>query len=345
MKIIFMKPAALLLSSSVASHSCTSGNSTEQFKMPPQFLRSNKLVIKFLLMIFLVTLLTSCKKDISIKFPPAHISQVFIEGMLYPGKTPQIFISNSNPFFSSKITPQQVFARGALVKITNGATVDLLVPDSTYNKFRCRWEPFYRGNIPSQSGQTYTLEVNYEGKIYTASTTISQKKPVIDSVKYIADFTDSYGSHDGVIVTVTDNPGTKDYYRFQMNRIIDTSRHHAHVLDGFKNTCVSGPNEKFPVKDIGRNVFTDENADGQKIVMYIEVAYEYKKYDTGYVFIQSLDKNSAEFYKDLDEQLQAIYNPFVEPVFIHTKIPGAIGVFGSAVLSDSVLFIYPRKNP
>lgn len=37
--------------------------------------------------------------------------------------------------------------------------------------------------------------------------------------------------------------------------------------------------------------------------------------------------------------------PFVEPVFIKTKIKGAIGVFGSAVLSDSVLFIYPRKKP
>ena len=126
-----------------------------------------------------------------------------------------------------------------------------------------------------------------------------------------------------------------------MNQIIDTSRHHAHVLDKFINTCVSGPNEKFPVKDIGRIVFNDENADGQKIVMSIETTYEYKKFDTGWVFIQSLDKNSAEFYKDLDDQLQAIQNPFIEPVFINTKIKNAIGVFGSAVLSDSVRFIYP----
>jgi hypothetical protein len=289
--------------------------------------------------------LIACKKDINIKFPPGHNSQVFIEGMLYPGKVPQIFVSNSNPFFSAKVLPQQVFARGAVVKITSGATVDVLVPDSTFNKFRCRWEPFYRGNIPAQSGQTYTLEVSYAGKTYTASTTITQKKPKIDSIKYTPEFFDVYGGHDGVIITITDNPGTKDYYRFQMNRIIDTSIHHAHVLDGFKNTCVSGPAEKFPVKDIGRIVFTDENADGQKIVMSIEVAYEYKKNDTGWVFIQSLDKNSAEFYKNLDDQLQAIKNPFVEPVFLETKIPGAMGVFGSAVLSDSVRFVYPRKNP
>jgi hypothetical protein len=79
--------------------------------------------------------------------------------------------------------------------------------------------------------------------------------------------------------------------------------------------------------------------------MPIEVTYEYREGDSGWVFMQSLDRNSAEFYKDLDDQLQAIYNPFVEPVYIHTKIEGAIGVFGSAVLSDPVLFIYPQDNP
>jgi hypothetical protein len=299
----------------------------------------------FLFILTISLVLSACKKDITINFPPGHISQVFIEGMLYPGKTPQIFISKSNPFFSSKVLPQEVFARGAVVKITSGTTVDVLTPDSTFNKFRCRWEPYYRGNIPAAFGKTYTLEVTYEGKIYTAATTINQRKTIIDSIKYSASFNDSYGNHDGVIITITDLPGKGDYYRFQMNRMVDTAAHHAHVLGTFINTCVSGPAEKFPVKDIGRIVFNDDNADGQKIVMSIEVAFEYKKNDTGWVMIQSLDKNSAEFYTDLDEQLQAIYNPFVEPVFLHTKIPGAMGVFGSAVLSDSVLFVYPRKNP
>jgi Domain of unknown function (DUF4249) len=300
---------------------------------------------KLLLIITAVTLFPACKKDISINFPPDHNSRVFIEGILYPGQKPQIYISKSNPFFSSKVTPQQVFARGAVVKIKTGTTVDVLVPDSSFNKFRCRWEPHYRGKIAALAGKTYTLEVVYEGKTYTATTSITQKPVKINSIEYTPSFFDVYGSHDGVIVTITDNPGTQDFYRFQMNRIIDTSVHHAHVLDVFVNTCVSGPTEEFFVKDIGRIVFNDENADGKKIVMSIEVSFEYDKGDDGWVMIQSLDKNAAEFYKDLDDQLQAIQNPFVEPVFINSKIPGAIGVFGSAVLSDSVLFVYPRKNP
>jgi len=298
-----------------------------------------------ILAITLVSLsLAACKKDITINFPLDHHSKVFIEGMLYPGKVPTIFISTSNSFFNSRVSPQQVFARGAVTKITSGTTIDVLVPDSTYNKFRCRWEPFYRGNIAAEQGKTYTLEVSFEGKTYTATTTINQKAVAIESIVYTPEFFDVYGGHDGVIIKITDHPGRQDYYRFQMNRMIDNSVKHAHVLDGFINTCTSA-NELFPVTDIGRIVFTDENADGQKITMSIEVTYEYDKDDEGWVFIQSLDKNSAEFYKDLDDQLQAIYNPFVEPVFINTKIPGAIGVFGSAVLSDSVLFVYPIDNP
>jgi hypothetical protein len=294
---------------------------------------------------FLILLFAGCKKDINIDFSQTHISKVFVEGMLYPGKIPQIFISKSNSFFSTKVTPQQVFARGAVVKIINENTVDSLVTDSSYNKFRCRWEPFYRGNIAAQYGKTYRLDISLEGKNYTATTTINQSRVSIDTIKYAEEFFDIYGAHDGLIITVTDHAGTADFYRFQMNRIIDTSRHHAHVLDKFVNTCVSGPTEKFAVKDIGRIVFNDENADGQKIIMSIEVSFEYKKDDVGWVFIQSLDKNSAEFYRDLDDQLQAIRNPFVEPVFINTKIPGAIGVFGSAILSDSVRFVFPIDNP
>ena len=300
---------------------------------------------KYLSSLILLLLIAACQKPINISFPENHQSKVFIEGMLYPGKKPQIFISKSNSFFSTRVTPQQVFARGATVKIISGTTVDVLVPDSSFNKFRCRWEPFYRGNIAAEYGKTYNLEIIFEGKTYTASTSINQKAVAIESITYTPEFIDAFGAHDGVIITITDNPGRQDFYRYQMNRMIDTSRHHANVLDKFVNTCVSGPDEKFPVKDIGRIIFNDENVDGKKIIMSIEVSFEYMKKDTGWVFMQSLDKNSAEFYKDLDDQLQAIQNPFVESVFINTKIKDAIGVFGSAVLSDSVLFVYPRDKP
>ena len=145
------------------------------------------------------------------------------------------------------------------------------------------------------------------------------------------------------MIKFRDVPGEQNYYRSQMNRMIDTSRHHAHVLDVIKNDCTNG--ERFLNIDYGRTIFNDQNIDGQLLEVNIEVSFEYLEGDSAIVYIQSLDAKAAKFYQDLDDQLAAIQNPFVEPVFLDSEIDGAIGVFGSAVLSDPVLFIYPQDNP
>jgi hypothetical protein len=110
------------------------------------------------------------------------------------------------------------------------------------------------------------------------------------------------------------------------------------------NTCTA-KDEEFPVRDLGRVVYSDANIDGGDVELLIEVTYEYEKNDEGVIYMQTLDKNSADFYTNLDAQLQSILNPFVEPVLLKTKIDGAMGVFGSAVLSEAIPFVYPQDHP
>ncbi|MEQ8424624.1 MAG: DUF4249 family protein, partial [Cyclobacteriaceae bacterium] len=215
--------------------------------------------------------------------------------------------------------------------------------DSTFDAFRCRWIPFYEGTSPSQQGETYDLSVSYNGKAHSATTTISQPKVNISSVEYTEEFFDVYGGHDGVIIRIQDVPGAGNYYRFQMNRMIDNTRLHAHILGDIRSDCTNG--EMFPTTDLGRTIFSDENIDGQLLTMPIEVTFEYLEGDSTWIFMQSLDVKAAKFYASVDRQLESIFNPFVEPVFIDSQIDGAVGVFGSAVLSDSVLFVYPQDNP
>jgi len=283
--------------------------------------------------------LFSCTKDIEIKPSSSFTGQLYIESILYPGQEPRVYLNWSLPFFDPSVTPQENFARGATVSIASSLGSETLVPDSIFDKFRCRWVPFYEGSIPAQYGESYVLTVVYQGSTYTASTTIDQDKVEIESVEYIAEFFDIFGGHDGVIITLTDPEGPGHFYRFQMNRMVNSDVNHVDVLESLIDDCTNG--EYYPVTDLGRIVFSDENVDGQRLELLIEVAFEYKKDDSTYVFIQSLDKNSAEFLTKLDEQSQAILNPFIEPIFLETKIEGAIGFFGSAVLSDSVLFVYP----
>ncbi len=283
--------------------------------------------------------LSSCQKDIDINQELHFESMLFIEGLLSPGETPKIFISESQPFFSPELSPQDVFARGAIVSISQGGNTEVLNPDSLFNHFRCRYEPYYGGNTPVEFAKTYQLNVNYKGKDYSASTSITQSKVDIKSIEYVTEFFDVYGGHDGVAIKLDDAVGEQNNYRFRMDRMIDNGVGHA-VFEVLDRSC-HGEDELYPVSDIGRIVFNDNNNDGQELELLIEVAFEYEKDDSTWVFIQSMDAKSAAFYSELDQQLQSIQNPFVEPVFINSQIEGAFGVFGSTVLSDSVLFVYP----
>ncbi len=297
-----------------------------------------KLIKYISVSICLLLLVDSCQKDIKLK-PLQYDSQPSVECILYPGKVPQLFLSTSIPFFNSNTTPQQLFARGAQVKII-GTSSDVLIADSVFDDFRCRWVPFYKGSILISYGQTYQLNVTYAGKTYTATTTIDQPKVNIASTSYVQSFHDVYGDHEGVIINFNDPAGSENFYRYQMNRMIDSSVYGASNLLLIHSTCTNG--NLFPVTEIGRSIYFDKGVDGQSMQFVVEPAFKHKQNDTGWVFVQSLDKNSAEFYDNLDKQKLAQLNPFVEPVFLKTKIDGCIGVFGSAVVSDSVLFIYPE---
>lgn len=295
--------------------------------------------IKLLFFIVLViAIVQSCQKDIKLK-PLQYDSQLSIECVLYPGKSPQLFLSTSVPFFSSNTTPQQLFARGAIVTIT-GTSTDNLVPDSVFDNFRCRWVPFYKGTVSAVLGQTYNLSVTYGGKTYTASTTINQPQVAITATSFVSSFHDVYGDHEGVVINFNDIAGSENFYRFQMNRMIDSSVYGASNLGLIHSACTNGA--FFRISEFGRSIYFDKGLDGQGMQFVIEPAFKHKANDTAYVLVQSLDKNTAEFYDNIDKQKLAQLNPFVEPVFLKTKIEGCIGVFGSAVVSDSVLFVYPE---
>lgn len=293
----------------------------------------------FICLLLSLFLLFSCEKEIVIK-PLPYENQLTIECILEPNTFPKLYLSNSVPFFDASVTPSQIFARNAFATISGPGGTDNLIADSVFDNFRCRWVPFYKGSILSQTGGNYNLTVTYNGKTYTASTNINQPKVNIQSISYVQVFHDVYGEHEGVVVNFTDASGSLNFYRYQMNRIIDSSVYGASNLGLIHSTCV-GANSFFQ-REIGRTIYTDKNVDGQALTFTVEPAFKHKQNDTSYVFLQSLDEKSAKFYEELDKQKLAQMNPFVEPVFLGSQIDGCIGVFGSMVLSDSVLFVYPE---
>lgn len=290
------------------------------------------------LLILLALTFSSCEKDIKIKELP-YEDQLTVECILIPGEVPKLYLGKSVAFFDSKVSPSSLSVNGATISIT-GSSIDYLVEDSIFDKFQCRYIPFYKGSIPSVIGQPYTLNVSYNGKTYTATTTISQPKVTISSTSYTPTFHDLYGEHEGVIVDFTDIASSENYYRYQMNRLIDSTVYGASNLGLIHSTCTDG--SKFFISEYGRSIYPDRGLDGKSMEFVIEPAFLHQQDDTAYILVQSLDKASGEFYESLDKQKLALLNPFIEPVFIKSNIVGGLGIFGSMVVSDSTLFIYPE---
>jgi hypothetical protein len=287
---------------------------------------------------------SACQKEINLNLSDQHESQLYVESILFVGEQPKVFLSQSVNFFNEKVTPQQTFVRGAEVEITTGGVTYLLRADSTYDQFRCRWNPFYTDDFVVEQDRDYELTIRYGDRVVRGQTSTHLRPITIDEVEYTSEFFDVYGGHDGVIIRFQDTPGEGDNYRFQMDRWIDNTRFHAHALDGLEIPCVED-GELFFVSDLGRSIFSDYEIDGTDFELYLEVSFEYLEGDSATIYMQTLDENAANFYAGLDKQLESIQNPFVEPAFLNTTLEGGFGVFGAGIRSEPWQFVYPQDNP
>lgn len=293
---------------------------------------------KNLILLAVIILLPGCVKTISVD-PGPYDEKIAVEGLLLPGTTPRIYLNHTVAFFNKETTPSELFLGGATVTISSSAGVDQLVADSTFNRFWCRWEPYYNGFIPIESDLEYTLDIHVNGKNYSAMTITDVESVQIKNTDYVESFTDIYGGHEGVIVDFDDVPGQRNQYRYQMDRPLNNVHE---TVDDFevRSTCLSD-GETYTVSEYGRFIYFDEGVDGAPVRFVVEPAFTHYKDDTGVVYIQSLSQEVADYYDVLDRQREANINPFIEPVFLKTQIEGAVGVFGAINRSEPVHYVFP----
>ena len=291
-----------------------------------------------LLALFFTGMISSCETAISVPQPP-YMPHYSIECMLVPGEVPVLYLSRSTAFFSPQTTPADLFVADARVTIASAEGTDVLIPATSRDTFLCQPTFFYRGSLAARRGQTYTLTVTTGGQSFTAQTTITQGQPVINQVGYVATFKDIYGEHEGVTVDLSDIPGQANAYRYEMRRQIDSS---ARKTESTYQSLCNGA-RLFGVTEVGRAIYLDTGSgDGRPISVVVEPTYTHHAGSTGQVVIQAMDPASGRFYDQLDRQKLATSNPFVEPVFLTTNIPGCMGVFGHFVRSEPVPFIFPE---
>ena len=277
-----------------------------------------------------------CTKDIAIQ-PGPYAPKVGIECVLVPDSLPKVYLTRSQSFLGTNVNTLREAITNATVEISEDGTPETLAPATFFNYNTCLTEYFYRGRRPARTGHDYALRVVVDGQTYAATTSTRITAVPILNVEYLPNFTDVYGQHEGIKVTFHDPAGEPNFYRFSMVRTLTRSRPR---FEGDTNRyCATGP---FLDTEIGRSVYKDDLTDGQDMSLVAEPANVHKKGDIGLIRLQTLDPASARFFDQLDRQKLAQTNPFVEPVFLKTEIPGALGVFGAVNQSPVVRFVYPE---
>jgi len=289
-----------------------------------------KSILNFLI-VFVLLIINGCEKNIVLPFHD-YQSQLSVECILEPKKVPVLFLGKTVSYFDTLNTSLDLFVDNALVIISASYGRDTLQVASKFNYYRCQQEYFYQGVIPIVQGQAYHLRIEYNGNIYKADTKTNVSAVEVDSISYIANFSDLYGEHEGVVVTFTDLKNKRNYYRYRMDRILKVSQQDI-------SDCATGP---YAATEIGRSVYFDTSVDRAKLTMVIEPAFKHETGDTALVYLQTLNTASARFFDDLDRQKSAKINPFIEPVFITSNIPGVFGIFGACNYSKPVKFTYPE---
>lgn len=293
----------------------------------------------------LVIALYSCQTEVDFPQLP-YDARVVIQCIMEPDSVPVVYLNRTVPYLSGTTDPAKLVIRNASVKIHSDGETDHLLLDSLYLPLDCRYAYFYRGKIAARRNVTYRLDIIDRGKAYTATTTTSLTPVAIDEVSYTPAFKDLYGEHEGVITYFMDNPDEENYYRFEMTRKADISSRD--VTGNNRDLLVPCLEEGDTIDftEVGRSVYNDKNLQGQQVKLVIEPALTHTVVVLIHVRIQSVDKSTYDFYKQLDDQKLSQYNPFVEPIFINPGQFGkeAVGFFGSMIRSEAMEFVMPADN-
>lgn len=293
---------------------------------------------QIIILLFGIAVLTACQKDINVP-APAYTGRKTIQCALEIGVPPKLYFYNTVPYFDN-VKLNDVFARGANIKISTGNTIDSLSNDSAYDYLKCEYEYFYSGTIPIEANQNYNLKIVDGNETFEAATLTNLSKVTIDSVGYTPNFNDIYGEHEGVIPYFHDIPGETNYYRYEMTRQVDTTMTYKEAK--IYSPCIGSGS--VTVLELGRSVYDDQNLNGSQISVVIEPAFSHMQSFPGTVRMETIDRAVYDFFNQLDKQKLGQLNPFVEPVFLTDGQFGkkAVGYFGSIVRSDPKLFIFPE---
>lgn len=292
----------------------------------------------------LSTLISSCTKEVLIDIPEGQ-EKLVVDGRIETGEPPVVLLTRSNNIYAETTGNLllESIVSGATITVSDGSESVVLdeicsqnLPPGSEEAIASflNIEPeeleevnicFYsttNSAIYGQVGKTYSLEIDFEGQIYNASTKILQPH-TLDSLYWKEDQDNQDNGFSWM--TLTDPAGQFDAYFWECRRINLNS-------------------EGFPIDDRYRTTFNPAFDDAFFDGLTFDFAYEnpfnfnsetppeergyYQRGDTVVVKFSKIDKPVYEFMEKKYTQLQTGGSPFATPSNLPSNISNnALGVW------------------
>ena len=191
-----------------------------------------KLITKISSLCLLLALL-SCDKIEDKEFSYT----IAVDGWIEEGDVPYIILTQTIPFFSvlDSMAIDDMIIRWAKVSVSNGEFTEILTGRIDTNYF----PPFiYRGTyMLGEAGKTYTLKIEYSGKVWEATTTIPQSVDLESIVAKVLPDNDTLKS---IEATFIDPVEEKNFYRFSTKVWNEDKRYIGSLMGNLDDNLFNG---------------------------------------------------------------------------------------------------------
>ena len=267
--------------------------------------------------------LFSCEKSIDFKLKDTA-PKLVVEATIENDKPPFVILTNSVGYFS-EISPEILassFVHSANVLVSNGTLTQKLkeyrVP--TGNSFSFYYYSIDSSNTDStflgELNHSYSLQIDVDGKLYTANTTIPAITKKIDSLWWKPVPGSSDTTKVIVMVRATDKPGYGDYIRYFTKR--NSEPFYPALNSVFDDLFIDGTTYELQVEPgVDRNATRTEDD------------HYFSRGDTVIFKLSNIDKATYDFWRTMEFSYQSVGNPFSTPTKVLSNISNnALGYFG-----------------
>ncbi len=268
----------------------------------------------------------------SCRYQGDYREEIVVEAWIESGEHPVVILSSTVPIDDDSYSDSELMnhvINWGKVSVSDGEQTAILA--GGIDRHYLPPYIYTTSDIKGEPGKTYTLTVEYSGKVLTASTTIPEV-PVIDSVQFESIDGDSLFE---MTVSFEDNADTHDYYMFFVRLFNRESRYYPASTSLIDDAQIADAQSLAGHKRlIERPVWQ-----GYHTLPFQEYSSYYRSGDSIMVKLAAMDNQSFLFWdsysKTVNLEQVAL---FTVPEEIHSNIEGGLGYWcGYAIDRRSVI--------